>query len=80
MGAVHLLDVKKGNGMLNKTLPGLALGAVTLGGALVAPAQAMAAPANCVGDLSGNGWLNVEVSGVRSSGGLVAIKIGRAHV
>lgn len=61
--------------MLNKTLPGLALGAVTLGGALVAPAQAMAAPANCVGDLSGNGWLNVEVSGVRSSGGLVAITI-----
>ena len=37
--------------------------------------QAVAAPTNCTGDLSGNGWLNVEVTGVRSSNGLMAITI-----
>lgn len=34
-----------------------------------------AAPANCAGDLSGDGWLNVEVTGVRNSNGLMAITI-----
>lgn len=61
--------------MLTRTLPTLALGAIAVGGALTAPVPAMAAPASCVGDLSGNGWLNVEVSGVRNSSGLVAITI-----
>lgn len=33
------------------------------------------APGHCTGDLSGKGWLNVEVTGVRNSEGLVAITI-----
>lgn len=37
--------------------------------------QAAAAPASCTGDLSGNGWINVEVTGVRNSNGLMAITI-----
>lgn len=38
-------------------------------------AQAEAAPADCVGDMSGKGWINVEVTGVRNSNGLLAITI-----
>ena len=43
----------------------------------LAPASAseLSAPAECVGDLSGKGWLNVEVTGVRNSNGLMAITI-----
>lgn len=43
----------------------------------LAPASAseLSTPAECVGDLSGKGWLNVEVTGVRNSNGLMAITI-----
>lgn len=57
----------------------LGLGAVTaLAASLTGvPVQAedLAAPSHCVGDLSGQGWLNVEVTGVRNDNGLVAITI-----
>lgn len=45
--------------------------------AALAPASAepLGAPPNCVGDLTGKGWLNVEVSGVRNGNGIVAITI-----
>jgi len=43
--------------------------------ALPTDARAAPAPANCVGDLSGKGWINVEVTGVRNSSGLMAITI-----
>lgn len=50
--------------------------------ALAVPASVSAAqtdpresPAHCTGDLSGAGWLNVEVTGVRNGNGLVAITI-----
>ena len=55
----------------------LGLGAVASLGTLAAvavPAQA-AAPAQCQGDLSGGSWLNVEVTGVKSSSGLMAVTI-----
>lgn len=54
------------------------LGAAALAAPLAAaPAQAevSVAPAQCVGDLSGDSWLNVEVGGVRNSNGLVAITV-----
>jgi uncharacterized protein (DUF2141 family) len=57
----------------------LALGASAAFAAVLAgqPAQAEepGAPSHCVGDLSGKGWLNVEVTGVRNGDGLVAITI-----
>lgn len=40
---------------------------------LSTPAEA--APGQCRGDLSGQSWLNVEVTGVRSSSGLIAVTI-----
>ena len=43
--------------------------------AMPAAARSEPAPAHCVGDLSGKGWLNVEVTGVRNSNGLMAITI-----
>lgn len=46
-----------------------------LGALAAAPAPAMAAPAQCQGDLSGASWLNVEVTGVKSSSGLMAVTI-----
>jgi len=39
-----------------------------------APAMAQA-PGGCAGDLSGDSWLTVEVTGVRNSNGLMAITI-----
>ena len=36
---------------------------------------AVAAPAGCAGDLSGKGWINVEVNGVKNSDGLIAITV-----
>ncbi|HEX2795398.1 MAG TPA: DUF2141 domain-containing protein [Croceicoccus sp.] len=55
----------------------LGLGAVASLGTLAAvpmPAQA-AAPAQCQGDLTGGSWLNVEVTGVKSSSGIMAVTI-----
>ncbi|AKM08949.1 DUF2141 domain-containing protein [Croceicoccus naphthovorans] len=46
-----------------------------LGTLAAVPAPAEAAPAQCKGDLSGKGWLNVEVTGVKSSSGLIAVTI-----
>jgi uncharacterized protein (DUF2141 family) len=57
----------------------LALGAAAAFAAALAGQPAAAeepgAPTHCVGDLSGKGWLNVEVTGVRNGNGLVAITI-----
>lgn len=54
----------------------LTASAAGLLGVAALPAHAAeAAPAHCVGDLSGKGWLTVEVTGVRNSNGLMAITI-----
>ncbi|WP_066559617.1 DUF2141 domain-containing protein [Croceicoccus bisphenolivorans] len=53
-----------------------AVAAVAGIGALAAlPAPATASPASCQGDLSGKSWLNVEVTGVKSSSGLIAVTV-----
>jgi len=60
-------------------LPAMLLAASAVGAAalFVTPAEARSesAPTHCVGDLSGKAWLNVEVTGVRNSTGLMAITI-----
>jgi len=52
-----------------------ALAAAGIGTLAMLPAPALAAPGHCRGDLSGDSWLNVEVTGVRSSNGLMAVTI-----
>lgn len=52
-----------------------AMAVAGLGALAAAPAPALAAPAQCEGDLSGKSWLNVEVTGVKSSSGLMAVTI-----
>lgn len=66
-----------GMARLRKGVFGIAagLGLAGVAGLATLPAPANAAPANCQGDLSGEGWINVEVAGVRSSDGLMAITI-----
>lgn len=51
--------------------------AATIGLAALATVSAplAAAPASCEGDLGGNSWLNVEVAGVKSASGLIAVTI-----
>jgi len=63
--------------MRSSVMAGLAVAAAATATLAVAPASAeqLGPPPNCVGDLSGKGWLNVEVSGVRNGTGLVAITI-----
>ncbi len=74
MTTFETAKARLGTGVLGVAAgPALALAGA---GALAAlPAPAHAAPADCQGDLSGEGWLNVEVAGVRSSEGLMAITV-----
>ena len=53
----------------------LAAGMLATGALAAIPAQARTAPDQCEGDLSGKSWLNVEVTGVRSSSGYVTVTI-----
>lgn len=46
-----------------------------LGALAATSAPALAAPAGCSGDLSGKSWINVEVTGVKSSSGYVTVTV-----
>jgi len=59
----------------SRTLAAGVAAAAGIGALAVLPAPAAASPAHCKGDLSGSSWLNVEVTGVRSSNGLIAVTI-----
>ncbi|RVQ67067.1 DUF2141 domain-containing protein [Croceicoccus ponticola] len=63
---------------LSKTVRRVAGGltaAAGIGALAILPAPAVAAPGGCQGDLSGKSWLNVEVTGVKSSSGLIAVTV-----
>lgn len=61
--------------------PFVRAGAVTAAAAGIAmlaatpTAASAAAPAECKGDLSGGSWMNVEVTNVKSSSGIIAVTV-----
>lgn len=68
--------------VLNRlTQPIVRAGAVTAAAAGIAmlaatpTAATAAAPATCKGDLSGGSWMNVEVTNVKSSSGIIAVTV-----